>query len=715
MTSPCLAGAVLMLIASGAATAAESALDPVVVTAQRRQQPIDEVPLSVSRIGGEVLERDAITDISGLTSRVPGLAANAGGIPSLYLRGIGSNDLGAGGDPSVGVYQDGLYLGRSTGSIFDLLDVERVEVIRGPQGVLFGRNSAGGAINVVTRRPDDSQSLRLSAQAGSFGETRFTGVANLPVAPDLALRVAASTLDRDGFIYNAFSGEHISNAGQWAARATLAYQPGDAFDLQLQLGAEDKDTDGTTSRSTNQDYLAGTPFDPYYSDLEHGFEQRELRYANLRSHSRIGDWQFELATAYRSIQYADLVDSVGAGLYARRLYAGTDETNRQFSQELILQRDSDTFHLIAGLSYYRQRARQQSHLESTSDTVNFAVSRQLGFPVVVLPPGRFHEENNFNGGLTQSVAGFADLTMQVAHRWELVTGLRFTRDRKDHHVDGQGSNNGFAVVFPDTPDTASSSHWTDWTPRAGINFSVTENALLYLQYAEGYKSGGFNSFVPATPFAPEHVDQFELGYKWSSSDGRYAARVAAFDYGYRDLQVSVIEGGRAVLRNAARARGRGMDVDLSARIGEHYTAAVVAGWLDAKFAEFLTGNTAVDLAGNALTYSPDFQMSASLGTEHVVGSFRLTGALTWSYSGRQYFDVSNSAAASENDVSIVDASISVAQRDKGRWRLTLFGRNLTNTHYVTTIGGIAKDTLNAPASKRGMPRTVGVRVDLSLE
>jgi iron complex outermembrane receptor protein len=715
MTSPRLACAALMLVASVAATAAESTLDPVVVTAQRRQQPIDEVPLSVSRIGGEVLERDAITDISGLASRVPGLAANAGGIPSLYLRGIGSNDLGAGGDPSVGVYQDGLYLGRSTGSIFDLLDVERVEVIRGPQGVLFGRNSAGGAINVVTRPLEDTRSLRLSAQAGSFGETRFTGVANLPVAPDLALRVAASTLDRDGFIYNAFSGERISDAGQRAVRATLAYQPGDSFSLQLQLGAEDKDADGTTSRSTNQDYLAGTPFDPYYSDLDHGFEQRELRYANLRSHSRFGDWQLELATAYRSIHYEDLVDSVGAGLYARRLYAGTDETNRQFSQELILQRDSDRYHLIAGASYYRQRARQLSHLESTSDTVNFAVSRQLGFPVVVIAPGRFHEENNLNGGLTQSVSAFADLTTQLADRWDLVAGLRYSRDSKDHHVDGQGSNNGLAVVFPDTPDTPASSHWTDWTPRVGINFRVNADALLYLQYAEGYKSGGFNSFVPATPFAPEHIDQVELGYKWSSADDRYAARVAAFDYRYRDLQVSVIEGGRAVLRNAARATGRGMDVDLSARLGEHYSAAIVAGWLDAEFTEFLTGNTAVDLAGNALTYSPDFQMSASLGSDHVVGSFRLAGALTWSYSGRQYFDVSNSVAASEVDVHLVDASVSVSPRDSRRWRVTLFGRNLTNSHCVTTIGGIAKDTLDAPASKRGMPRTVGVRVDLAFE
>jgi iron complex outermembrane recepter protein len=409
------------------------------------------------------------------------------------------------------------------------------------------------------------------------------------------------------------------------------------------------------------------------------------------------------------------VDSVGAGLYARRLYAGTDENNRQFSQELILQRDSDTYHLTAGASYYRQRARQLSHLESTSDTVNFAVSRQLGFPVIVIAPGRFHEENNLNAGLTQSVSGFADLTTQLADRWELVTGLRFTRDSKDHHVDGQGSNNGFAVVFPDTPDTPASSHWTDWTPRAGINFRVAADALLYLQYAEGYKSGGFNSFVPGTPFAPEHIDQVELGYKWSSASDRYAARVAAFDYRYRDLQVSVIEGGRAVLRNAARARGRGMDVDLSARLGEHYSAAIVAGWLDARFTEFLTGNSAVDLAGNALTYSPDFQASASLGSDHVLGALRLVSALTWSYSGRQYFDVSNSAAASEHDVHLVDASLSVAPRDTRSWRVTLFGRNLTNSRYVTTIGGIAKDTLSAPASKRGMPRTVGVRLELQVE
>lgn len=686
----------------------------MLVTAQRREQPVDEVPISVSRTDGDLLERDGITDIGSLASRVPGLAANTGGIPALYLRGIGSNDLGAGGDPSVGVYQDGLYLGRATGSVFDLLDVERVEVVRGPQGVLFGRNSAGGAINVVTRRPEQNRQLKFVAQAGSYGEMKLASVANLPVA-GAGLRLAASLLERDGFINNAFNDRRIVNADQWAARATMALPVRESIDVQLQLGAEDKDTDGASARSTNQSYLAGTPYDDYFSDLDHGFERRQIRYANLQAGFSLGAWRLESATAYRSIEYADLVDSVGAGLYARRLYAGTDEANRQFSQELMLRRESDRHHFLAGASYYRTRARQQSHLESTSDTVNFAVSRRLGTSVVVLPPGRYHEENSLNGGLSQSVSLFADVSSQLASRWELVAGIRFTHDSKDHYVDGQGSNNGLAVVFPDTPRTPGGSHWNAWTPRAGISFHVVPGALAYVQYAEGYKSGGFNSFVPGVQFEPERVGQFELGYKWSGAGDWLTARLAAYDYRYRDLQVSVIESGRAVIRNAARAHGRGIDLDLAARLGDHYQASVVAGLLDAEFTEFVTGSAPVDLAGNALTYSPDLQISASLAGRHELGPVLLTGVTTWSYSGRQYFDAGNSPAATEAGFHLLDASLAVAPRGDSRWRVTLYGRNLTNTRYVTTIGGLAKDTLNAPASKRGMPRTVGLRLELQLD
>lgn len=523
---------------------AECDSDEVTVTAQRHSEDIAKVPLSITRIDGESLRRDGIVDIGDLTARVPGFAANTNGIPSLYLRGIGSNDLGAGGDPSVGVYQDGIYLGRSTGSIFDLLDVERVEIIRGPQGVLFGRNSAGGAINIVTAQPDTKLASRLSAQAGSFNERRFTGMANLPLSEQLSLRMAADNLRRDGFVYNAYSQRPIIDLDQWSTRLSLAYALTPALTARLQFSAEKKDNDGISSRSINQNYLAGTPFDDYYSDLDHGLDKRELRFANLHIDYQLGEWTLSSATGYRTIEHTDLVDSTGSGLFARRLYSGTDEQNRQLSEDVLLQREFNGNHWTFGLGYYRQRADQLSHLESTTDTVNFAVSRQFGFPITVVPPGLYQEENSLNGGVAQSVSAFMDLTTKLSTRWDLITGIRYSHDQKEHLVDGQGSNNGVAIVFPDTLAVTSHASWTDWTPRIGVNFHGNDNTLLYLQYGEGYKSGGFNSFVPDAEFEPEHIDQLELGAKWFSDNRRLQAQLAVFDYRYRDLQVSVMRRAR---------------------------------------------------------------------------------------------------------------------------------------------------------------------------
>jgi iron complex outermembrane recepter protein len=716
LTRRFLASLMLLMNATPAAFAESDcthcAIDEVIVTAQRHREDIANVPLSITSINGDTLRRDGIGDIGELTARVPGFAVNSNGIPSLYLRGIGSNDLGAGGDPSVGVYQDGIYLGRSTGSIFDLLDVERVEIIRGPQGVLFGRNSAGGAINIVTNQPAAAkQSSSLSAQFGSFNERRFTGMTNLPLTEQLNVRIAANSQRRDGFVYNAYSQRPIIDIDQWSTRLGIAYTPTAALTATLQLSVEKKDNDGLSSRSTNQRYLTGTPYDAYYSDLDHGLDKRELRFANVHIAYEPGEWTLSSATGYRTIEHTDLVDSTGSGLFARRLYSGTEEQNRQLSEDVLLQRDFNGSHWTFGVGYYRQRADQLSHLESTTDTVNFAVSRQLGVPITVVQPGLYQEENSLNGGLAQSVSAFIDLTTKLSTRWDLITGIRYSHDNKEHKVDGQGSNNGIAIVFADTPAITSNASWTDWTPRVGLNFHGIDNTLLYLQYGEGYKSGGFNSFVPDAEFAPEHIDQFELGAKWFSDNRRLQAQLAVFDYRYRDLQVSVIEDSKVVIRNAARAHGNGIDAEFTAQLTSHWRTGINAGWLHTEFTNFITGNTARNLAGNRLTYTPDRQLSAFVDHQFDCGSLNVRSSLHYSYSGKQYFDTDNAPAESANSINLLDASVTLANTN-AHWRTTLFGKNMTDTQYVTFIGGLAKDSLDAPASKRGLPRTIGLRVEL---
>lgn len=700
-------------IAAYAAPSA-SALDEIYVTAQRYDQNIQDVPLSVATVSGDEIERDNVIDIGDLTARVPGFAANTGGLPTLYLRGIGSNDRGAGGDPSVGSYQDGIYLGRSSGQIFELLDVERVEIIRGPQGVLFGRNSAGGAINVITHKPENTFSARLSGEYGSFNQQRFTGMANVPVDEHWFFRVAASSLRRDGYVHNAYDNSDLLNADQQALRGTILFEPTTAWQLQLQLSTENKASDGASGRSVNAAYLAGDAYDAYFSDLNNSFEDRDIQFSNFRASYSADSWQFEAITAYRVLHYDDLVDATGTGLYDVRLYAGTDEENRQFNQDFIWHRADERTRVTLGASYYRQRADQLSHFISTSDTVNFAVSRSVGFPVTVLPSGFVHTEDSHNGGIFKTQSAFGDAALTLNEQWELIAGLRYSYDDKHHFVDGLGANDGFAVVFPDSPYTPTHATWSDWSPRAGVNFHANTNTLFYLSWNRGYKSGGFNSFVPNAKFNPEHVEQFELGGKWSGWQQRLRLDAAIFDYRYRDLQVSIIENSNPTIRNAAQAHGRGLDLDLTAQITPAWQLGAMGSWLDAKFTDFtLQQNGAVrDYSGNALTFTPDKQFSTYIThNRSLAGNYFLSSTLRYSFSGRQYFDADNDPLLTENAVNLFDASVSFGPRNQ-HWQLTAFGKNLSNSEYLLSMGGIARDSLGAVTARRALPRTFGVRAEM---
>lgn len=703
-----------------AATGAATQIEEVVVTAERREANLQDVPLAVSAFSGESLQAAGVTNAQDLGLVTPGFifgSVGTQGIPT--IRGVGASLQGAALDPAVSMYVDGVYIPRVQSSIFEMLDVERVEVLRGPQGTLYGRNSTGGAMKFITKSPEEEFSAEATVGGGNYRLFRATAVVNAPITDRLFFRASVLRVRDDGYTLNL--GNPTDRPDQrdlFSARAAMKILLGTDTDLTLRGYAEDKKGSANANKVLNQDTspffaaLGAKPIadprvinapnnprlDPFKSwglnaALHSNLGAVTLNAVSAYNYSKLGPQTSDTDTTELSLINISIPGQPNSGLIQR---------SRSFSQEVTLSGEGERFNWIAGAFYFRE------------DGANGGVSGG-GAPFTGLGvPGEY----TFLAK-TRAAAAFVNGGYDLTDRLRLTAGLRYSRERKSRTqttcsiVSSAGVNTNVCAA-----PAEDSKSWGAWTPRIGLDFKPTDDMLLYASYSRGFKSGGYAAGSTAPAVEPETIDAFEGGLKSTWRDARLRVNAAVFQYDYRNLQVQQIRTPPlpTLVLNAASAKIRGAEVEIVAAPVAHLELRASVALLHARYGDFATVDQLNPLRTNAegrrLQNSPDATFSLGAAYDIDLGD---TGALRlqadYFHSSRKYFTPFEQPLASQAPYGKLNARATFTRPD-GRWSLSVWGRNLTDE---TTVSAVTLIGTGAGATALGWleaPRTYGAELSL---
>ncbi len=575
-------------------------LATVVVTAQSRKQRLEEVPIAVQVINAQDIQVHAATDLSKMDEFIPGLKISAGQPtqPTYQLRGIGGSGFGIGTDPAVGVYIDGVYSARSGAALLAFNDVKRVEVLKGPQGTLFGRNAAAGAISIITNRPTpDRVEARARMRLGNYGERYGNVLLNLPAGSDMAFRLSAYDNQSDGWVTNQTNGQHYGRNDDWGARVSwllntdetqywltidherLNQPPEPHFGLIALSG----DTHQRAPFPPDPDTYLNPLHAPLYNDAVGAGETRRYDDATLHIDHFTGWGTFTSITSWRQFNTYNRGDWDGTDHIVSYIDETNVESNRSLYQEFKLSGSNPLVNWVAGVSWYKEDGRQHNQVNLYTDTIDtlllnlgvptgtpdgtlyhyFTVALQAsGLPISLL--GDPWREDMVNHLRDTSTAVYGDVIWHLGDHFDLTTGARYTRDIKhftwyntpriatqlDQTIDALAALGVLAQagVSPATfrqnleftqsigvPFTRSHD-WSDFSPRVVLTDHFTSNLMGYVSVAKGYKAGGFNSLKVNSMFEPEKVWNYEAGFKGVFPRAHLVLNTSVYHYRYSNLQ-----------------------------------------------------------------------------------------------------------------------------------------------------------------------------------
>jgi iron complex outermembrane receptor protein len=726
-------------IAANAQAAASSAppLEEIVVTAQKREQRLQDVPFSVSALSADQIAASGITRLDDVARYTPGLFFETIGIgrPQAFIRGIGSAAFDAGSDPSVALFVDEVYIARFTGVTFDLFDLERIEVLKGPQGTLFGRNAAGGALHIVTRKPTNEFSAKFSADVGNYDSMLLRGGISGPLSRDTLLyRLSFAAKESEGYIANTATGERHQDDGSYGLRGQLQYTGSDVFDatITLEYGSDDigmlaeqNVTDNVLFRPPGDlaDSRDGLSLDQQYNT--DGFQERDS--TMLAAHL---NWETSLGTltsisAFRNNEFEELHDLDSTALDTLDRYALED--GETFSQELRLASGADSaFNWVAGLYYLHEETFRDEQWVLGSDTA-FALFMNGG--------QRFNLQDVIDV-TTDSYAVFGQGTYAISSQWNVTVGGRYSRDEKS--ADRVLNNNGigsqctpatpcgpfpFNVLLPASFTTSFGRDWNSFDPQVTVDYRSSDDVMLYATYREGFKSGGFQPSIPANEerasfiFDPEEVRSWEVGIKSELAERRLRFNAALFYNRYEDLQfvtgTGVGAGGAPIVvtDNAAHATSQGGELELLLQPAANLLLSAGYSYVDATIDEYVddAGN---DQSGKQVIRTPEHQAS-TVGeyTLDLDGDSRVVLRGEWSYRSRVYFDPGNTLETSQGGFSQFNARLGF--ETGGPWSFALWGRNLGDELYCQNTITLSASTVGV--CHTGPPRTYGVSFSYTYE
>jgi len=715
--------------------------DEIIVTAQRVEQNIQDVPISVTAISGETLEARSARNVNDAIGFAPNVAVTTGptggSFGGFFIRGVGQLDNSIALDPGVGVYVDDVYIARLQASSVDLLDLERLEVLRGPQGTLFGRNTIGGAISLVTIKPDVSElSGRIRAVGGSRDRYDLSASVNVPLAEQFAMRATAFTRNQRGWGRNVYSGKSFGSVSERGGRMKLLFEPSDGFSMLLQ---------GDILRARNShshQVLVGfnpgagltipipPPGRPFFRA---GISPTGVPFPVGVAADRSDDRRQNFASVPNTLD----IDTGGVSFTVTADLGGvtlkTISAWREFNEDSFSDFDGTGFVMYDNAAILRQeQISQELQLSGRVGNIDFLLG------------GYYFAENAFNNvslctGTNQarlvnrclrsrnniwldveSIAAFGQLSWDVNDWINIFGGLRWTRETKDQSNDSLLDNrDAVTTVLPPfvmpppgqtrvaLPFTQVSRTFTAVTPRIGLNLQVADRVRVYGSFSEGFKSGGFNgrpSNQLIISYEPEEARTYEVGIKTDLFDRLLRVNAAVFQSDYKNQQLLVFTAvsGLFETRNAGDSRIRGFELEVDANISEQFALRGTLGHLDGQYRTLSPQVAGITLA-TPLPLTPSWTYTLSGEYRFPLanlGELRLRSDWTWR--SQVSYQLENDPLERQPGFGLLNLRATLQLPDE-RFSVSIFGTNVTDTEYLTnaqdsrTGNGVAFGGIGRPA------------------
>jgi len=697
-------------------------LEEVIVTAQRREQALQAVPMSISAFSGAELAALQADNLDSLQGAVPNLnlvqGRGSNSSANVFIRGVGQPDALQTFDPAVGIYLDDVYISRIQGGLFKLYDIERIEVLRGPQGTLYGKNTPGGAIRLITRTPGQELEAQAGLLVGNYDRVQAKAYLSGPLSDNFALGVSVLHDERDGFVTDPSDGKDYNDEDTTVARLKGNWDISDNVNVVFSVDYTKEDVELTLGRAEDAligvDLVTGVVLRQFAPTDEWNFETRtSMTDAGGQKTDHYGgnvtiNWDFngstslKSITAYRKLDTEAYIDIDATEWEVGDVFVGLDQN--QFSQEFqLLGSAASNVNWVAGLYYLNE--------EVPSDQIAFADDLLLfaGTPIDFTRTIADDLE-------TKSYAAFGQIDYQFADRWNLGVGLRYTKEKKSYfRTTSTFSNFAFLQADPDYEFTDSDS-WSDWTPTFTLDYRMSDDVRLYGRLANGFKSGGFNgranSADDAGAFDPETVWTAEIGAKTTVANGRLRANYALFMSKYDDFQarVSVADGidFRFPVLNAAELDIKGAEVELTWLPVDPLQLSTQIGYLKSEYGK--GGFYGSDGVEDEPAFSPKWTARfAGTYTFDLSGGsqFALTGAA--SYRDSMWLSVENVLPLTESDYWVLDGFLAWISAD-GKWTVSAGVKNATDEVYKVD-GQEFRNIGNIQTAYYGNPRTYTFTVD----
>jgi len=755
--------------ASGAASAQQpdapaaeaETLDSIVVTARRREESLQDTPVAVTALSAEALERQQIISTTDLDKVAPNLQFHSYGTltgnnsaAQVFVRGIGQTDATAAVDPGVGIYIDDVYMGRSVGGAMDFRDISSVQILRGPQGTLFGRNTIGGAVLLTTNAPGDDAGNSVRVGVGSDSLYEVFGAFDIPMSDTWSARISLGGRQREGYVTRAFDGEDLGDENMYTGQLAVRWKPSDALEFTLRGDYTNEDENGSpfVFQSMNEaatfvgaaSIAAGCPniLDPmpppllvgplddprcgndaqYMGEFTNGGTYTASSTLENRGLSLVAEWEvndtlsLKSITADRRLNWTGTRDADNTPLLI--LHTNYTSESEQFSQELQAVVDGDRLDGVVGVYYFD---------EDSYDRLLVPLGN----------PGTSYDTQRVAMD-AKAKAAFTEWTFKFTDAFSMSAGVRYTEETKGlqstmFNVAPATSAEPPAPTalcpFAGPPPTQTgclflttnrfAREFSATTKSANAQYRFNEHAMAYLSWSEGFKSGGFNQRYNAAPpgnapisFDPETAETFEVGLKLDPTD-TLRVNVAAFSSDYDNIQMTYRLGVVPLLFNAGVASIDGAELEVEFAPTEEFRLDASLGYLDSKFDSITppppfgpVTPTATATLDSRLPFTPEFMghLGLSYGF-NVASDWKLTPRADLSYTADQYFDAGNSVEiAQTDDITLVNASLSLASGDD-KWRFVLSGVNLTDELYpvagtssLTTASGYSEIIYARPRS-----------------
>ncbi len=726
-------------------------LEEIVVTAERREEKLRDVPIAVTSFSSATLQSRDITDIRGIQGFIPNVAiVQSPGYQTesdIAVRGGVTINPAPYWDPTAGLYVDGVYIPKAIGNVTDLADLDHVEVLRGPQGTLYGRNTLGGAVNIVTQKPTGEFEGYVTAGAGDYGSTQLRGNINLPAFGKLKVALSGVMQGHDGYVTTIADPDHLpigfagpsylgkldsvnSRTGRVEAELDVTddFYINYAFDVSYQ-----KDTPNYSQLTRTgvgglfdptSPFYAGIPLNLYIqhnpgpssvATINGGYNgSRVFEVASVRAHALTGTWDvndnltLKSISSFRDLDWSNNLDLDGSPL----LVAGTALYTHYHaaSEELQATGQIDRFHYTAGAFYF----------QDAGYTYN---------PQEFFLGGAVYDSRYGYGTQNYAFYGQVDYNPPILDDKLTITfGLRYSNETKfGSRYEAAGT--AFAPLTVVIPNVDSAKNFDSTTPAVDVKYALTDDMNVYAKYAEGFKSGGFNAegsttAVAVTAFAPETVDEYEVGLKSRWLDGKLNANIAAFYDQHSNLQLSVFVGTGAVasiVKNAGSANIDGIEYDMQALPVSWLSLTGSVGYLNTEYVTFINGGVNV-AKGTAFPYAPQFTASMSadatlmendIGKLHLIVDYRHSDA----YYEYPYSESANpainggyyAASTKASPQNIIDARLRLTdiQVPDGTLEISMWGKNIFNDKYRINGIDFGPNFGNLTISYYGDPATFG--------